>query len=184
MLAKTKWSPTPEPKTTRPVLVGWKLSKEKHDELIRLLTPFMREAQPTAFAEEAPRRYGLRSDLCLKGWPWPYADMEAASVVHAALQRVGAKRPMWIEGQLEFCHSGYLRDDRCWVCGSPLPRHRKKFCSDSCQRIAARSPEGPCASRMIFAIIARTAASPCRSATTPARFSAATSAAGPPIGRW
>src|SRR5206468_5975178 len=122
------------PKKKKRRQAAWQLSKEKHLELIRLLLPYMREAQPTAFAEEGPRRHGLRAGLCLNGWPWPYADQLAAAVVHAALQRIGARRPLWIEGQREYCHGGFLRDERCWRCGSPLPPFRKKFCSDQCAR--------------------------------------------------
>lgn len=137
MLNRTPWSAS-----KRPVVVSkkrpdvpWKLSKAKHLELIRLLTPHMRKAEPTAFAMEAPQRYGLRSSLCLDGWPWCYADQEAAAVVHAALHRVGARRPLWIEGQQEYTSGGFLRDEHCWVCGSPLPRHAKKFCCERHARI-------------------------------------------------
>jgi len=126
----------------RPVVVGFRMSKAKHDELIDLLVPFMQEAQPTAFAWEGPGRHALRQRLCLKGWRWSHADMEASAVVHGALDVVGAKRPLWIEGQMGYCESGFLRDEHCWNCGSPLPEQRKKFCSNHCRFVASQSLHG------------------------------------------
>ena len=119
----------------RPV---WALSKNKRRALIDVLAKTMRVAEPTAFAEEAPRRHGLRSNLCLAGWPWIIADLTAAALVHTALRQIGARRPYWIEGQRDYCHGVFLRNDHCWICGSPLPPYAKKFCGPSCQRIGDR----------------------------------------------
>lgn len=136
-LSRGQWTQPPAPRRRKPRVEGWQLSERHYNELVELLIPFLREAQPTAFAEEAPRRHKLRTKLCLQGWPWDYADQQAAAVVHSALHRVGAKRPTWIEGQQEYCHSGFLRDDHCWGCGNPLPRYAKKYCCNQC-RIAIR----------------------------------------------
>jgi hypothetical protein len=108
----------------------------------------MRKAEPTPFAVEGSCYYDLRAKLCLRGWPWTPADLQAAAVVDAALRRVRARRPSWAEGQLEFCNGGFLRDDICWQCGDPLPHFAKRFCCEDCRmsfpRIASpRWPEEP-----------------------------------------
>lgn len=118
--------------------VIWKMGKRQHLALIEMLLPFMREAQPTPFAYEAPGRYRLRSKLCLQGWPWNYADQQAAAITHAVLRRLGTRRPTWIEGQQEYCHEGFLRDDLCWNCGNGLPKYAKRYCCHRCMRTAAQ----------------------------------------------
>lgn len=135
MLVKTSWYPKPANKKPNDKGPVWKLSKDKHRALVAITANLMRMAEPTPFAMEAPRRHAIRADLCLQSWPWIIADVIADSVVRAALHRIGARRPRWIEGQRDFCHGAYLRDDvACWECGSPLPPWRKKFCGDECQR--------------------------------------------------
>lgn len=125
---------TPTHVGRKPRVVGWQMSERQLRSMVEMLLPFLREAQPTAFAEEGPRRHKLRSKLCLQGWPWDYADQQAAVIVHTALNRIGARRPSWIEGQREYCHQGFLRDDYCWGCAEPLPRYAKKYCCDRCRR--------------------------------------------------
>ncbi|WP_456628947.1 hypothetical protein [Bradyrhizobium sp. URHC0002] len=114
------------------------MSERQLTDIVKSLLPFLREAQPTAFAEEGPRRHKMRSKLCLQGWPWDYADQQAAAILHTALNRIGAHRPRWIEGQQEYCHDGYLRDDHCWGCGSPLPQYKKKYCCGQCAAAVRR----------------------------------------------
>lgn len=113
----------------------FKVSKEKRRVLIELMADVMRQAEPTVFAVESHCRHALRSHLCLQGWPWIIADLTSWGLVRAALHQIGARRPLWIEGQLGYCHSGYLRDDRCWRCGSPLPPWAKKSCSPECANV-------------------------------------------------
>lgn len=138
-LSRGKWSQKSAPPPRRKQRVAFQLSEKKYQELVKLLTPFMRNAEPTPFAEEGPRRTKLRSKLCLEGWPWSDADQQAGAVVHTALHRVGAQRPRWIEGQQEYCDNGFLRDDLCWTCGQPLPKYRKKYCCHRCVHVANQS---------------------------------------------
>jgi hypothetical protein len=98
----------------------------------------MRKAEPTVFAAEGPRRHSLRAGLVLHGWSWPLADATAAAVVRGALRRIRARRPTWIEGQLEYCSGGFQRDDHCWNCGEPLPHFAKRFCCADCLRAFPR----------------------------------------------
>jgi hypothetical protein len=83
---------------------------------------------------EGPLRASIRADLCLQGWKWRDADELAREVVAAAHSRVGAKRPSWNEGQLEWTiESGTLiQRTRCVRCHKPLPEGHHKFCSDVC----------------------------------------------------
>jgi hypothetical protein len=124
---------------------GYQLPATTFHALVRITAKMMRKAEPTAFAVEGPRYSSLRAGLCLQGWPWIPADLQAAAVVHAALRRVRARRPSWIEGQLEYCNGGFVRDDICWNCGDPLPHFAKKFCCDDCCRTFPRiaSPRWP-----------------------------------------
>jgi hypothetical protein len=94
---------------------------------------------------EGPLRASIRADLCLQGWTWRDADELARDVVAAAHRRVGAARPSWDEGQLEWTiESGSLiQRTRCVRCHKPLPEGHFKFCSDQCcgvhhQRLAHR----------------------------------------------
>jgi hypothetical protein len=114
-------------------LNGFQLDNKVFLDLVKVTATMMRSAEPTAFRMEAPTRHSLRAGLCLQGWPWIIADLQADSVVRHALRRIGARRPRWIEGQREYT-DGAWRDDLCWQCGEPLPSHAKKFCSESCFR--------------------------------------------------
>jgi hypothetical protein len=86
---------------------------------------------------EGPLRASIRSDLCLQGWRWKDADDLAKDVLAAAHSRVGAKRPSWNEGQLEWTiEAGTLIErTRCVHCHKPLPEGHFKFCSHHCNSV-------------------------------------------------
>ena len=98
------------------------------------LVAVMAKAEPTAFALEAVAVIVLRAQRCLEGWPWYAAHLEARDVVHVALNRVGAVRPSWQDGQrlpqytetCEWCHAPFPPDDG----------RAGKYCSETC-RVAA-----------------------------------------------
>jgi hypothetical protein len=104
------------------------------------------KGEPTKFAFEGACRHGLRSRLCLEGQPWATADKFAGEVVSEALRRLGAERPMWIEGQPEAAQVVGERRFTCAYqpCGRPIPEYRGhhiggqgvKFCSDECAHAA------------------------------------------------
>jgi hypothetical protein len=83
---------------------------------------------------EGPLRASIRADLCLQGWKWRDADELARDVVAAAHSRVGAKRPSWNEGQLEWTiEAGTLIErTRCVHCHKRLPEGHFKFCGEIC----------------------------------------------------
>jgi hypothetical protein len=132
-------------KTPRSLLIGQKkpvpprkLRRSRRIAIREALAGIMRVIEPTAFAAEGPCRAGIRSRLCEDGWSWPEADGEAALLVEAALQAVGARRPDWRRGQPECCQDGYTprERERCARCAKPLSESRWRYCSDVCKRAA------------------------------------------------
>jgi hypothetical protein len=88
--------------------------------------------RPTYFAFEGACRHGLRAGLCLDGWRWPQADATAEGIVAAALQRIGASRPTWEQGQPEYTEP---HASRCLRCRRVITEDdRRKYCSDLCRR--------------------------------------------------
>ncbi len=89
------------------------------------------------FQFEAAARHGLRSGFCLDGLPWITADERAAEIVGAALRKIGAKRPSYQEGQIQYAD----RDERneiCKSCGKLFEHdgydHKPRvFCSTLCK---------------------------------------------------
>jgi hypothetical protein len=117
-----------------------KLGRGRYATLVREMAAVIRlafEAGATAslFGLEGPLRHGIRSDLCLQGWPWKLADLMAREMLEDAFRTVNATRPSWNEGQLEWTiEAGTLIDrTRCVRCHGPLPEGRPKFCSDLCK---------------------------------------------------
>jgi predicted nucleic acid-binding Zn ribbon protein len=94
----------------------------------------MREARPTPFRVEAVCRHTLRVSLIFNSWSWAEADNEAALIVQAALQIVGAKRPSPQEGQPEWAQEAVLPilREHCMRCRKPLPPGHWKYCSSIC----------------------------------------------------
>lgn len=132
MLQKTPWAPKQKVKP-RP----WRLAKDRQKALIGQVADALRDnGQPTAFRWSASFRHGLRSGLCLVGWPWLVADLTAAAVIERALRRLGATRPRWIEGQRSY--TGYAPFCANEQCGRPMPRGRpdRMFCCNDCRKSA------------------------------------------------
>jgi predicted nucleic acid-binding Zn ribbon protein len=115
-----------------------RLPSHRRAAIRNVIAGLMREVEPTPFAAEGPCRAGVRSRLCLDGWPWGQADAAAADVVQAALSEVGAKRPTWRQGQPEFTQDGYapLTRERCARCAKPLPEGNRKYCGPLCAKAA------------------------------------------------
>lgn len=91
---------------------------------------------PTRLNHEAATRHGIRASLCWQGWSWQDADTMAAEIVTAALDRIGAKRPTWLEGQpAAFQDGASVPRERCLGCGAALLGEvGHAFCSRGCRR--------------------------------------------------
>lgn len=113
----------------------FRISKDRRQHLVGVVARLLERGEPTKFALEAPCRHGLRSALCLQGWPWAPADAIAADIVAAALRRIGAVRPTWREGQLWYTAEGAtaIGRTRCIWCHRPLPENHSKYCSTRCK---------------------------------------------------
>ncbi|HWA18960.1 MAG TPA: hypothetical protein VG757_08175 [Devosia sp.] len=89
------------------------------------------------FEHEANARHGLRVGLIYRGATWQPADDEAASIVAAALDKIGARRPTFLQGQREYT----TPPENCQRCGAELDDaargQYRRYCSDQC-RDAAR----------------------------------------------
>lgn len=111
-----------------------RLNQARRNHLIDRTAKILRTGEASKFEFEASCRHGLRSSLCLQGWTWADADLIAAEIVAAALNRIGAERPTWKEGQPEWTQDGVLRVERenCIRCRGPLPEGHYKYCSSMC----------------------------------------------------
>jgi len=114
-------------------------------ELVTRLGGIILEGDPTPFVFEGPLRHGIRSALCLQGWPWAVANVTATELVGEALAGIGAKRPTWAQGQPWHTEGGVVRVAwaRCARCHGELPpsdQHRK-YCSRLCRDAAHRARE-------------------------------------------
>lgn len=114
--------------------VDRRLRAGQRTKMIDALAPILRRAEPTPFVLEGPLRAHLRARLCLKGWGWKDADRAAEDVVGATLNRIGATRPSWKQGQPEYTQDGITVVQRmtCTNCGARLPDGHTKFCSPVC----------------------------------------------------
>ena len=113
------------------------LNQKLRARLITTAAGLMKRSEPSPFAFEAVIRAWLRAHLCLRGWQWADADFAAEGVTEGALNRIGAGRPTWKEGQPEWTVEGAATFERtrCVNCGRPLPEMHRKYCSDFCSRV-------------------------------------------------
>jgi hypothetical protein len=105
------------------------------------------EAKASPFEFEGTCRHGIRSGLCLEGTDWQTADDVAAYAVGEALQRLGARRPSWAEGQPE----ATISDGCCAWCGVEVEqtgRREDRFCSSMCAQSYWRNREDMDGNRM------------------------------------
>lgn len=115
-----------------------RLNTDRANELTDLTSKILRTGQPTNFAFEGACRAGIRASLCLQGWGWTDADEAALAVVGRALNRIGAERPTWDQGQPEYAVLSGLERTRCARCGDKIEEDRstrglpRKYCSKLC----------------------------------------------------
>ncbi|WDR07293.1 hypothetical protein PSQ90_07705 [Devosia rhodophyticola] len=108
------------------------LSKAKRQAIVEKVAVKMQDWRASPFQNEASFRHGLRAGLCLVGFSWHRSDLEASVIVSASLNKIGAVRPTWAEGQCEYL-GAY---DNCVHCGHELSNdqivHGDRFCDLDC----------------------------------------------------
>lgn len=116
--------------------VSRRMAERRRNRIIEAVAAVLSQWDTSRFQFEASCRTGLRSALCMNGWPWAVADREAADLVESALRRIGAERPSWKEGQPEWTQDGALPIERenCLRCRRPLPDGHWKFCGRLCAK--------------------------------------------------
>jgi hypothetical protein len=130
VLSRLPWSPRPETKQRQK-----KLRRDQRDQLVNAMAEILQRGEESPFRYEAYCRHGLRSGLVLAGWSWALSDATAQAIVASALNRIGAKRPPWIEGQRGYAQSGTLiLCANCHQCGKVLLTDlHLKYCSADCR---------------------------------------------------
>lgn len=114
-----------------------KLNRDRQARVVNATVLLLKTWRNSRFEHEGACRAGLRSALCLEGWRWVEADNCAAEIVGQALNRIGAMRPTWAEGQPEVVDTNLITRTRCVHCGGNIPEERAdprvKYCSDRCR---------------------------------------------------
>ena len=118
------------------------LKREKFERLLGVAIKVLKAWRASKFEYEAACRNGLRAGLCLEGWHWKDADRVAADLVETGLRRIGAVRPPWNEGQIDFAMETPVDREHCLHCAGPIPDDRRsyaeargrsvKYCGDPC----------------------------------------------------
>ncbi|MBN7776708.1 hypothetical protein JYP49_05540 [Nitratireductor aquimarinus] len=130
MLARTPWVKPVKAQKPKPR----RLNRDRRRYLVETAARILKHGVSSKFALEADCRHGLRQNLCLEGWNWQDAETTAKEIVDTALNRIGAQRPSWKEGQPEYTQDGFapIERTRCVRCHGRLPEGHFKYCSDVC----------------------------------------------------
>lgn len=125
-------------KTSRPII-----SQKRRVHIVDQVIDLLKGWEHSPFEREADIRHGLRRGLCLDGHNWARSDIEAENIVAAGLQRLGAKRPSWAEGQPHYTDG----PDTCALCKGSIANDDRtrgqRFCSAECARMFLTRRDGP-----------------------------------------
>jgi hypothetical protein len=109
---------------------------EARKDMVRRVTDVLRNWRLSPFEHEGNTRAGFRAALVLDGHGWQAADDEAAALIAESFHLLGAVRPTWFEGQMQYSAG----TDYCWSCRGPLEEEDRaagrRFCCDDCARLA------------------------------------------------
>lgn len=112
--------------------------------LIERAAGLLQQGRNSKFEFEAACRHGIRAALVLSGHSWNASDTDAAGIVTAALDRIGAVRPTWEMGQPDYV----IPRENCAWCGGEVDPEQlargDRYCDTSCAKSAYvnRSYEG------------------------------------------
>lgn len=126
----------------RPVYIPGKapprpiVSADRHMDLVAKTAAILDTFKATKFEHEGACRAGLRTAWCEEGNGWQRSDDAAAKVVADALDKIGARRPSWEEGQWVYAQ----REEQCAWCQGPIEdgdqSSGRRFCSADCAKSA------------------------------------------------
>src|SRR5690625_2420947 len=110
------------------------INAKRREALVVRVMKVLDQHNNTVFEFEGACRHRVRAQLCLEGWEWQTADQFATEVVAAALNRLGAKRPTWAQGQPRWTEEGYvfIKRTRCINCARKLPEGHRLYCNRVC----------------------------------------------------
>lgn len=134
-----------------------RLHHKTFNRLVENVALVLKTGYPTKFEYEAACRHGVRVSLIAQGWSWHNADHAAIEVVLSALTLVGAKRPTWDEGQVDYAVDHRVDRDRCARCHGPIDDERRyrgrsvKYCSVVCSRSAYEAKASASGERVAMA---------------------------------
>lgn len=122
-----------------------KLNRQRFERLLDATIKIMKTRSWSKFEFEGACRSGIRAGLCLEGWRWPHADLQAVEIVETALNRIGAVRPRWDEGQPEYVIEGLVERTRCVHCARAIPEERTrpnvKYCGGVCAKASIKQKQ-------------------------------------------
>lgn len=108
------------------------LRGERRKHVVNEIFEVLKDWRYSRFENEGPAHHGLRAALCLDGFRWGLADIEADLIVQEGLRRLGAKRPSYEEGQWHYT----VAPEQCvWCLGAIDDGDQTRgfrFCSPMC----------------------------------------------------
>lgn len=109
---------------------------ERRTHVVDQVVALLKTWTSSPFEHEGTLRASIRASLCLAGYRWVLADLEAEAIVGEGLRRIGAVRPSWAEGQWTHTDS----PDFCSWCHKPMDEETRtrgqRFCSAHCAKCA------------------------------------------------
>lgn len=121
---------------TKPVTLARIYRGEARKAMVGKTMDVLRDWRLSPFEHEGSTRAGIRVALVTDGHGWQMADDEAASLLAECFRLMGAVRPTWFEGQMQYSAG----TDYCWTCRGPLDEEDRaagrRFCCDDCSRLA------------------------------------------------
>lgn len=120
------------------------LNEDRFKRMAASVATILKAGRSSQFEYEGACRQGVRVSLVFEGWRWKDADATASALVSVALHMIGAERPSWDEGQLNFTNTHQVDHHFCARCGRVIGQDRKRFstakyCSITCGQAAANA---------------------------------------------
>lgn len=121
------------PKKAKPIALAPIFAGERRKDVLERVEGVLGDWRLSPFENEAACVHGLRQGLCESGHGWARSQAEALILVGQGLDRLGAERPSWEQGQREYVEPA----ENCRWCARPLDEGRMKsrFCAPHCAKM-------------------------------------------------